>query len=125
MIFISDSQSCQQNASSMAEFLPIYEEAFPDEDEREEWKDIQERCFNEFSEPRTFILMTREAEEISGGIIADYYPKSGVFHLIYIAIKKNKRGKGIARKLIKSLLPEAISQIQLSADFIAKAIISW
>jgi hypothetical protein len=123
VIFISDSQSCQQNASSMAEFLPIYEEAFPDEDEREEWKDIQERCFNEFSEPRTFILMTREAEEISGGIIADYYPNSGVFHLIYIAIKKNKRGKGIARKLIKSLLPEAISQIQLSADFIAKAII--
>ena len=123
MILITDSKSYHQHASSIVDFLPIYEEAFPDVNEREDWEDIKERCVNEIAFPRTFILLFKEDDIVQGGIISDYYPKSGVIHLIYIAIQKERRGSGIARKLIKSLLPNAIKALEETFGFSAKAII--
>ena len=123
MILITDSKSYAQHARCIDEFLPIYEEAFPDVNEREDWEDIKKRCSKNAAFPRTFILLLKEDDVVKGGIVSDYYPKSGVIHLIYIAIQKEWRGSGIARKLIKSLLPKAIVELEDTIGFSAKAII--
>jgi GNAT superfamily N-acetyltransferase len=123
VILISDANSYHRYATSIEEFLPIYEEAFPDVNEREDWTAIADRCTNESAFPQTFMVFSEEDQELNGGIISDYYPSSGVIHLIYIAIQENKRGTGIARKLILDLLPKAIEQLEKEKGFSAKVII--
>ena len=103
-------------------FLPIYEEAFPDADEREDWEDIKTRICQPDAFPKTFLVFDN-AEEPNGGLVADFYPQSGVIHLIYIAVSKKSRGQGIAKKLIKALLPKAIAEIQSLHQFKTKAIL--
>lgn len=115
--------SYDEHLACIESFLPIYEEAFPDADEREEWEAIQARICDPDAFPKT-ILFFDQPKDPSGGIIADIYSEIGVVHLIYIAVSKEKRGKGIASMLIKEHLPKAIEQIQVLFHFDAKALYS-
>jgi GNAT superfamily N-acetyltransferase len=119
---IHDQKSYEIHRSQIDDFYLVYLEAFPDEDEREDWSDIAARICNPKSSPRTFIFFD-DLYPSAGGIIADYYPQLGVVHLIYIAVKPDHRGKGIAKRLIKELLPMAISQLQSIYGFEVQAIL--
>lgn len=119
---ILDQTQYQANLSCIEAFLPIYEEAFPDADEREDWEDIKTRICQPDAFPKTFLVFDN-SEQPKGGLVADFYPQSGVIHLIYIAVSQKSRGQGIAKKLIKALLPEAIEQIQKIFSFHTKAIL--
>ena len=110
------------NQTCIESFQSIYQEAFPDPNEREDWKDIQTRICQPDAFPKTFVLFDDHTKP-NGGLVADFYPQSGVIHLIYIAVSKKSRGQGIAKKLIKALLPEAVEQIQKIFSFHTKAIL--
>jgi GNAT superfamily N-acetyltransferase len=110
------------NQTCIESFQSIYQEAFPDADEREDWKDIQARICQPDAFPKTFVVFDHHTEP-NGGLVADFYPQSGVIHLIYIAVSKKSRGQGIAKKLIKALLPRAIAEIQSLFQFETKAIL--
>lgn len=117
---IHDQQSYALQRSELAEFYAVYLEAFPDEDEREDWDDIVARVCDPKATPRTFIFLDTQYPT-AAGIIADYYPHIGVVHLIYIAVKPDHRGQGIAKRLIKELLPKAMSQLQSIYGFEVQA----
>jgi GNAT superfamily N-acetyltransferase len=110
------------NQTCIESFQSIYQEAFPDPNEREDWKDIQTRICQPDAFPKTFVLFD-DYTEPNGGLVADFYPQSGIIHLIYIAVSKKSRGQGIAKKLIKELLPKAIAEIQSLHQFKTKAIL--
>ena len=119
---LHDLKSYEAHRSAVDVFQPIYLEAFPDDDEREDWLDIEERICNPDSVPKTFLFFNK-VQQPSGGIIADYYPSIGVVHLIYIAVSRENRGKGIAKKIIKDLLPAALRQLQSMYAFELKAVL--
>lgn len=118
---LHNKKSYDAHRSAVDLFQPIYLEAFPDDDEREDWLDIEERICNPYSVPRTFLFFDK-VQQPCGGIIADYYPSIGVVHLIYIAVRREERGRGIAKKLIKDILPVALRQLQSLYAFEIKAI---
>jgi GNAT superfamily N-acetyltransferase len=119
---IYNDASYTQHLSCIEAFLPIYEEAFPDAHEREDWEDIKTRICQPDAFPKTFIVFDN-TEQPNGGLVADFYAHSGVIHLIYIAVSKQSRGQGVAKKLIKELLPEAIDKIQDYYQFKTKALL--
>ncbi len=102
--------------------MPIYEEAFPDADEREDWEDIKTRICQPNAFPKTFLVFDNQTKP-NGGLVADFYPQIGVIHLIYIAVSKKSRGQGLAKKLIRELLPDAIEEIQNYYQFKTKALL--
>ncbi|MFN5653757.1 MAG: hypothetical protein ACK465_09060, partial [Flavobacteriia bacterium] len=51
------------------------------------------------------------------------YPEQGVVHLIYIAVAQNKRGNGIAKRLIKEILPSCLAQLQKQLNCSFKAVL--
>jgi hypothetical protein len=109
-------QTCIEN------FQSIYQEAFPDPNEREDWNDIRTRICQPDAFPKTFVVFDKDAQP-NGGLVADFYPQIGVIHLIYIAVSPKSRGQGIAKKMIKELLPKAIAEIQILHHFETKAIL--
>ena len=111
-----------EHLSCIEAFLPIYEEAFPDADEREDWEDIQTRICQPNAFPKTFLVFDNHTKP-NGGLVADFYPQIGVIHLIYIAVSKKSRGQGLAKKLIRELLPDAIEEIQNYYQFKTKALL--
>lgn len=121
-LLIHNQQTYTKHQYCIAVFQVIYEEAFPDPNEREDWNDIEIRICEPNAYPKTFIFFDNAASP-NGGLVADYYPNIGVIHLIYIAVTKQNRGQGIAKKLIKDLLPHAIDALQKKHAFITKAIL--
>jgi len=119
---LHDQKSYDAHRPQLDAFYAVYLEAFPDEDEREDWDDIAARVCNPEASPRTFIFFDT-IHPSAGGIVADYYPNIGVVHLIYIAVKQQERGKGIAKRLIKALMPVAHRQLQSIYGFEVRAIL--
>jgi hypothetical protein len=119
---LHDQKSYEAYRSAVDVFQPIYVEAFPDDDEREDWLDIEERICNPDSVPKTFLFFDK-VQQPSAGIIADYYSSIGVVHLIYIAVRLEDRGKGIAKRIIKDQLPAALRQLQSMYAFELKAVL--
>ncbi|MEY3728136.1 MAG: hypothetical protein RL098_1608 [Bacteroidota bacterium] len=119
---IYDQASYNEHLSCIEAFLPIYEEAFPDANEREDWKDIQLRICDPNAFPKTILFFDNPLAP-NGGLIADIYPEQGVVHLIYIAVAQNKRGNGIAKRLIKERLPSCLAQLQKQLNCSFKAVL--
>jgi GNAT superfamily N-acetyltransferase len=119
---IYDQASYNDHLSCIEAFLPIYEEAFPDANEREDWKDIQLRICDPNAFPKTILFFDNPLAP-DGGLIADIYPEQGVVHLIYIAVAQNKRGNGIAKRLIKEILPSCLAQLQKQLNCSFKAVL--
>jgi GNAT superfamily N-acetyltransferase len=121
-LLIHDQQTYTKHQACIAAFQAIYEQAFPDTHEREDWDDIKLRICQTDATPKTFVVFDNVSEP-TAGLVADFYPSSGVVHLIYIAVSQQSRGKGIAKKLIKELLPMAIEDIQKLYKFKTKALL--
>jgi GNAT superfamily N-acetyltransferase len=101
----------EANRNNINGFVLQYNDAFPDENEREKWELIEDRIIDANAYPRTFILFENFSDP-NGGIVADIYHHIGVIHLIYIVVNKKQRRTGIATKLVKELLPKAILKIE-------------
>ena len=104
LIYIYNKETLQGKESLISEYLKIYEEGFPDANERENFDFILKRVSDTplNSEPHTFIILSvdRNQNELYGGIIGDWYKDSETIHLTYIVVKSDARGKNTGKSLI-------------------------
>jgi len=105
MKLIFDESSCKTESDLLRKFESIYENGFPDSNERELFQDIINRVVGDKKpdEPHSIIVLKNADEnngEVYGGLIADWYEKSKAIHLTYLIIDNQFRGKGIANILI-------------------------
>jgi len=110
MIF--NQKSCDLESKLLEKIEKIYEKGFPDDNEREHFKDILNRVIGlkNSNDPHSVIVLKNDNDvqtEVSGGLIADWYEKSKCIHLTYIIVDEKYRAKGIAKELIN----EGIKQI--------------
>jgi GNAT superfamily N-acetyltransferase len=67
-----------------------------------------------------FIVVAKEADELVGVLVmnqtgmAEYIPE---YILVYIAVKADKRGKGIGAEIIKSVLQKVKSPVALHVEY--------
>lgn len=115
MLLIKDQESYDRNHELINQFSVIYNQAFPDENEREELSSIYKRLEAK-TVPYSFIILDIIDEQVLGGIILDVYVASQFLHLIYIVTDPKKRRQGIAKKLLKTYLPEALNQLNLNFE---------
>lgn len=104
MKLIFDKKSYLKNIDLVNHFGVIYNNGFPDENEREDFKVIINRVIGlrENIEPNTIILFCQIESEVAGGIIVDWYSRSKSLHLTYLIISEKYRGKGLAKELINN-----------------------
>ena len=97
MEIIYTAESFHLHEEKIRKFKQLYYDAFPDDNEREDFdiisKRIQEKTFQEDS--KTFLIL----DGISG-LIAEYYPSCRCLLYTYIVVNDSDRGKGIARKMM-------------------------
>ena len=105
MQYLYDSNSLAKNAASVNRFRLLYENGFPDPNEREEFGVILNRVKGEKQSYEPHSVMVLIGNEVAGGMIADWYAGSACLHLTYLIIDEKERGKGIARKLIEEGVP--------------------
>jgi hypothetical protein len=110
MFLIEDKQSYDTNCELIQQFSLIYEEAFPDENEREELSSIYNRL-DANSTPFTFLIFDVIDNNVQGGLVVDVYTASEIAHLIYIVTNPKLRHQGVAKKLLKSYLPKVLEKI--------------
>jgi hypothetical protein len=109
MDIIHSREGLQKAKKKVARFVKVYEAAFPDVDEREDFDIIKSRIEEKGFEddPKTFLALSA-----NGGMVMEYYHSSGCMLLTYIAIEEGSRGKGEARDLIERSLPKVIELIR-------------
>ena len=110
MKLIVDSNSYSEHVTLINSFKVLYDNAFPDINEREDFDVILQRVFGDKqpNEPHSILILTTTTgnnPEVTGGLIADWYENSLAIHLIYIVTAEKYRGKGIAKKLINEGVP--------------------
>ena len=96
-------------------FGPIYKEAFPDKDEKEPYENILGRISVPGSKPGTAACLLTDAGDVTAGLLADRYEfrSKGVYdlELIYLAVRRDRRGQGLGRLLLTQGLEEMIKEI--------------
>lgn len=88
-------------------FVALYDDAFPDPEEREDPQEWRARLRDSPPPPQPYmqLLLAVErtadgAEAVLGGIAYEYYRDSACGLLTYVAVDPRRRGNGIARKLL-------------------------
>ena len=115
MLLIKDKESYDRNHELINQFSVIYNQAFPDENEREELSAIYNRLCVQ-SKPFSFIIFDVQKGIVQGGLIIDVYTEVEVAHLIYIVTDPEKRRQGIAKRLLKTYLPAALHELDLDIE---------
>lgn len=115
MILIKDKEGYDRNYELITQFSVIYNQAFPDENEREELSSIYNRLCTQ-SKPFSFIIFDVYNGVVQGGLIIDVYTEVEVAHLIYIVTDPEKRRQGIAKRLLKTYLPAALNELGLDIE---------
>ncbi|MBN2223410.1 MAG: GNAT family N-acetyltransferase [Deltaproteobacteria bacterium] len=99
-------------ARKFDDFISIYKDAFRDRNEREEPEELREHIESKKSKRdsannfRSHLLVASKDSSLNlnsviyGGIFAVYYPQSSSGFYAYIAVDKEYRKKGVARKLV-------------------------
>lgn len=111
MVLIVDLESYKTHKTLIDCFKELYFDAFPDENEREDFDVILKRIFGDKhpNDPHSILILTTtntSKPEVTGGLIADWYETSRAIHLIYLVTDEKFRGKGIAKKIIYDGVPE-------------------
>ena len=111
--YIFDSATFNSSEALIDNFRKLYEEGFPDANEREEYPVILQRVKNKPSvfDPYTFLILAcnsgfDKSNKVFGGIIADWYEHCKSIHLTYIVVSPEARGKQIGKLLITTGLSE-------------------
>lgn len=102
-ILLHGDNSVRQYIAPLKRFkTEVYDKAFPDENERENFDVIIKRICGrkQISEPETLMVIAIENEMIVGCEIADIYKDCNVLEVIYIVVAPQARGRGIGRGLV-------------------------
>jgi len=124
--YIFDESTLAANEDHLLAFRQLFESAFPDDNEREDFSAITRRVVTEpiGDEPHTFIILSTEDSgfevKVTGGLIADWYANCTAIHLTYIAVDPSARGKNIA----KSLIREGIKEIKVIIREVWEAVLT-
>jgi hypothetical protein len=108
MIYIYNQKTSSGFSGELETFRILYESAFPDPNEREEFKTILKRIAEKpyDDNPYTFIILTTSENKtgsvVSGGLIADWYEGCSAIHLTYLVVSPEFRGNKIGSALIKT-----------------------
>lgn len=105
--------------SQVARFLKLYEQAFPDENEREDFQLITDRIeTKQFTDdPKTFLVLVRNA-----GMVVEYYHSCRCILITYIVVAERYRKKGLARELLTEGLSNVRQLIEKGAGTPVKGI---
>lgn len=113
----NNSHPDQASELELDSFIRLYENGFPNPDERENpeaWKSrITEKPRP--PEPRTHLILAIDPDKgkVMGGIIFEYYPASRCGLITYLIVDMEYRG----RKVAKGLLGEATSRLKAEAEW--------
>lgn len=103
------------NRTLLEGFRPIYEEAFPDKDEKEPYENILGRVGVPGSKPGTAACLLTDAGDTVAGLLADWYEFGSKevydLELIYLAVRRDRREQGLGRLLLTQGLEEMIKEI--------------
>ena len=125
MLLVDRPEIVNQHKELLLSFQCIYEEAFPDSNEREDFKDILDRVQLDNLQLRTLIGIHREGEKAISGIIIDIYDEC-IFHLIYLVVAPQHRNQGWAKRLIQEDIKRLILDINpKSAGVFLESNIPW
>ena len=80
----------------------LYLKYFPNENEREPFKNIKDRIWNQ-KYPESEILLCVEDDVVVAGCVSDYYPGSKAVEPIYLVVDDTHRNSGIARMLLDTI----------------------
>lgn len=115
---IFNSASFAENEGHIVTYRHLFESAFSDINEREDFDAIAKRVKNVpvGDEPHSFIILSISQEEsetkVIGGLVADWYDGCSAIHLTYIVVDQASRGNNIARILIREGLEKMKAIIQ-------------
>ena len=103
MISIFDIQSAKAYLRQADEFFTgLYVESFPIDNEREPVETIMQRIVNE-GPVKSHIWLVTENDRVVAGAVADLYREAETSNLIYLAVSKDHRKKGLAKELINQI----------------------
>lgn len=100
-------------AKELALFFKLYENNFPDVNEREDPQIITSRINRESREkfpPETTIVLAMTGERVMGGTVLEYYPGCQSFLLTYILVDNEFRGQGVSRFLVENGIRTVIGE---------------
>lgn len=101
LLLIADRDAVKKHHPSLALFEErIYLPAFPDPDEREAFTSILDRIGATEALPQSFVVLACREQTVIGGIVCDWYVRTGALEVIYLAISASERKQGIARTLL-------------------------
>jgi GNAT superfamily N-acetyltransferase len=112
-VLIPDAQAAETHKILLESFKELYDDGFPDEDEREDFALILDRVRDVNEVPRSAVFIYRAAggERALGGFVADWYGGIGALHLTYLIVDPRARKQGIAKKLINDGVPAVIRHL--------------
>jgi hypothetical protein len=99
-------------------YLPQIEDfyitSFPDANEREDLESILFRIQSNSleNEPKSFLIIVIENENVKSCVFADWYSDSVFLHLTYLFVNPTIRNQGYARKMMTDYLPSSMRQIE-------------
>lgn len=113
MKLIYDSNTIKTYASLLKSFETIYNNGFPDINERESFDAILNRLSEnrEANEPPSILVLHTDGEMVNGGLIADWYQNSAALHLTYLIVNPKRRKSGIGKNLIQEGIKMVIDWI--------------
>lgn len=102
MILIYDRATIDIHSELIGSFRDIYENGFPDADEREDFDGILQRTADELpGQPHTVIMISEaNSSTAKGGLIADWYAGSRALHLTYLIVDERCRQQGVGWELV-------------------------
>jgi hypothetical protein len=102
MILITDSLSAKKYENLIKNFGDLYENGFPDPNEREIFSEITARINKKNNDMQTIIALcvNHEGNTLLGGMIVECFKKVNALLLSYIIVSPLARKQGIANKLI-------------------------
>ncbi len=85
----------------------LYTQEFPDPDERELLENmeryLQLKAAGWYGLNNYHILLLTEAEEIVGGVVADYFERSNVGVIEFMVVDPARRGRGLGKRLLEEI----------------------
>ncbi|MBQ3260840.1 MAG: GNAT family N-acetyltransferase [Alistipes sp.] len=89
----------------------IYEPAFPDRDEREDFDEILRRTKIGYGTycPKTIILLGLNGDTVVGGEVVDLYEECQALEIIYLAVQSDFRGNGYGKTIAIDYTSEFLS----------------
>ncbi|MCE2712223.1 MAG: hypothetical protein LW688_06745 [Cryomorphaceae bacterium] len=131
-IFLHSSEQLSEYDYLLKEAQLAYQDAFPDFEEREDWKAIIHRIEGLLAsgEPSTVMFLTETENHFAACIIADWYEASNFLHVTYLFTNPLHQKKGFGRQMMETHIFDGIQQLNKHyqttiEDIILESNIPW